>query len=57
MNDIREGFGVYKWVDGRKYIGEWKNGVQHGQGEFLITQVSILLRMDKVEKGRGSEGG
>ncbi|MBP7512511.1 MAG: hypothetical protein KA981_11295 [Bacteroidia bacterium] len=24
--------GTYKWIDGRKYIGEWKNDKRHGKG-------------------------
>ncbi len=33
--DIKEGFGVFTWPDGRKYTGEWKNGKQHGIGKYL----------------------
>jgi hypothetical protein len=25
-NDKKEGFGVYKWADGRRYEGMWKDG-------------------------------
>ena len=25
-------FGTYTWTDGRKYVGEWKDDKQHGQG-------------------------
>ena len=24
-------------LDGRKYIGEWKNGYEHGQGTFIFS--------------------
>jgi hypothetical protein len=27
--------GTFYWPDGRKYIGEWKNGKQDGRGTFL----------------------
>ncbi len=30
--DSQNGFGVYVWIDGSIYIGNWKNGVYHGQG-------------------------
>ena len=26
------GFGKYKYIDGEKYEGDWKNGKYHGQG-------------------------
>jgi len=28
----RNGKSAYSWPDGRMYIGEWKNDLQHGQG-------------------------
>jgi hypothetical protein len=31
----RHGQGTYSWKDGRKYIGQWKNGNQNGQGTFF----------------------
>lgn len=27
--------GTFEWPDGRKYIGEWKEGKQHGKGMFI----------------------
>ena len=32
-SDIRTGFGVYTWKDGKVYEGMWKNGERHGKGE------------------------
>ena len=29
---------MFEWPDGRKYIGEWKNGKQNGQGTFVNEQ-------------------
>ncbi len=29
-----EGFGKYTYLDGEKYVGEWKNGKYHGQGTY-----------------------
>ena len=26
VNDKKEGYGVYKWTDGRAYCGWWKSG-------------------------------
>lgn len=27
--------GRFEWQDGRKYIGEWKSGKQHGKGVYV----------------------
>ncbi len=27
--------GTFTWTDGRKYIGMWEDGKQHGQGTYL----------------------
>ena len=26
VNDKKEGYGIYKWTDGRAYHGWWKSG-------------------------------
>jgi junctophilin len=30
--DMKDGYGSYKWRDGRRYIGEWKDNQRHGKG-------------------------
>ena len=37
MDDKKEGQGTFKWPDGRKYEGGWKNGKQHGKGTYTAT--------------------
>jgi hypothetical protein len=32
--DKRNGFGILSWPNGKKYIGLWQEGLQHGTGEF-----------------------
>merc|ERR1712117_27975 len=32
-SDVRTGFGVYTWKDGKVYEGMWKDGERHGKGE------------------------
>ena len=27
-----DGEGMYFWKDGRKYVGDWKNGIKEGKG-------------------------
>lgn len=29
-----EGYGVYDWVEGKKYEGQWLGGKMHGYGVF-----------------------
>jgi S1-C subfamily serine protease len=29
-------YGTYTWADGSKYVGEWKDGKQHGQGTYTF---------------------
>lgn len=33
---MKEGQGTFTWADGRKYIGLWKAGKQHGEGFFIF---------------------
>ena len=28
------GFGIFKWVDGRTYEGNYINDIKHGRGKF-----------------------
>ena len=30
-----DGYGVFTWSDGRKYLGEYKEDKKHGQGQFI----------------------
>lgn len=32
-----EGFGEYKWADGRSYEGYWLQNLMHGQGVYIWT--------------------
>ncbi len=32
--DKKHGYGTYELSDGRKYVGNWKDGYQDGEGEF-----------------------
>ena len=32
--DCKNGTGTYTWASGDKYVGEWKDGKRHGQGNF-----------------------
>jgi radial spoke head protein 1 len=28
----KEGYGSYKWKNGKRYIGDWVNNMRHGKG-------------------------
>ena len=32
QNGIQNGKGRYTWSNGNEYVGEWKDGKEHGQG-------------------------
>lgn len=31
---------MFLWPDGRKYVGHWKDGKQHGRGEYYLPDKS-----------------
>ncbi|MEH6537756.1 MAG: hypothetical protein V7719_15250 [Psychroserpens sp.] len=33
VNFKRDGFGIYTWESGDYFVGNWKNGLQHGKGK------------------------
>ena len=39
--DCNNGYGTYTYADGEKYVGEWKDGVQHGQGTFIFANGTV----------------
>ena len=39
--DCINGYGTYTYANGDKYVGEWKEGNQHGQGTFTGTDGTI----------------
>jgi len=34
---MKEGFGTYKWKDGKRYFGDWKANKRHGKGYIKYT--------------------
>ena len=38
MEDKKQGYGVFHWPDGRKYVGDWYNGKQHGNGTYFNAE-------------------
>tara|TARA_B100001079_G_scaffold11957_1_gene9645 strand:+ start:1116 stop:1274 length:159 start_codon:yes stop_codon:yes gene_type:complete len=35
------GQGTYTWLDGRQYVGEFKDDTQHGQGTYTWANGAI----------------
>lgn len=35
MLDKKHGQGIFFWPDKTKYIGQWRNGKQHGKGRMV----------------------
>ncbi|MFD0963100.1 hypothetical protein [Pseudofulvibacter geojedonensis] len=42
-NEKRNGYGVYNWEDGQKYIGEWKDNLRHGKGKVIFKNGELIL--------------
>ena len=51
--DCKNGKGVYKWKDGDKYDGGWKDGKFHGKGTYFYSNGSTFLGMYKQGKKHG----
>jgi hypothetical protein len=37
QGDCQNGFGIFKWENGDKYVGDWVNGKREGQGSMTWT--------------------
>ena len=49
----RNGTGTYIYVNGDKYVGEWRKGLRHGKGIFTHTNGDIekgIWKKDKLVK-------
>ena len=49
-----EGEGIYKYEDGTKYVGQFKNGAFHGEGQCTNHAIDGLL--DSLVDGHTGEG-
>ena len=37
------GYGTFNYGDGKKYVGEWKNGNKHGNGTYVEVKKSKYM--------------
>ena len=44
VNDVADGTGTYFWVDGRKYVGQFTNNSNEGQGVLYFVNEDVLGR-------------
>jgi hypothetical protein len=35
---MKQGEGTFEWPDGKKYIGHWSKGKQHGKGIYISAK-------------------
>ena len=54
--DCNNGYGTFTWTDGAKYVGEFKDGLQHGQGTYITTDGAKYVGEFKIGlmHGRGT---
>lgn len=54
-NDLKDGFGVYKWKSGNIYKGRYKEDLRHGYGEMYWTDGSTYKGMwhKGIQHGKG----
>ena len=41
--DCNNGYGTYTYANGGKYVGEWKDGKENGQGAYTWVSENIWL--------------
>ena len=39
---------MVRWKDGSFYVGEWRNGKRHGQGEYRDVKTGTIITADFV---------
>ena len=54
---IPNGVGILVYIDGSKYVGEFKNGVEHGLGTMFISRKIVDLKfVGEWKKGKKWNG-
>ena len=48
--EYAEGEGTFKYPDGGKYEGQWKNGKKHGRGKETLPCGEKYIGIWKMEK-------
>jgi len=48
--DCNNGYGIYTFGNGDKYVGEWKDGKRHGQGTYTYADGRVVKGISKKDK-------
>ena len=51
--EIRQGYGIQKWVDGAVYEGHWNNNKAEGWGTFWHAEGDIYVGEFKADQANG----
>ena len=46
----KHGSGIYRWLDGSTYDGEWANGFMNGEGKFIWSDGKVKIGIWKNGK-------
>ena len=41
VKDKRQGWGMYIWANGDKYVGNWHRGIMQGEGTFIWARGDV----------------
>ena len=52
-NGSREGFGIFNYKSGDKYLGYWKNNLKEGNGRYIYANGDIFDGNFKAGKKEG----
>ena len=42
VDNMRDGFGIYRWEDGSEWWGFWHNGVREGTGLYIRNDGALM---------------
>ena len=50
---FKEGFGRFRWPDGRSFVGQWKKGKQHGDSTRWSWDIALRCGFDGISQWGG----
>lgn len=55
-NDKKDGYGIYRWADGRIYEGWWHKGKQYGLGKYINSEGNLMQDLVGLKYGLWENG-